>query len=169
MQRKGAPASALFFLVLIYVYHVQKLPALARRDPSRLWKTKAMKTTTTPAKVRRLVVRTKLPPFRQLCAIVRAIMTAHTTESEADLKERIKQRHVALGFRYSNLQIPRAMDAVDVALKRKPPARPPPSSPLPELAQQRDPPWRTSTRTGEWTSLRELVERFTKSRSDPLT
>lgn len=93
----------------------------------------------TKAKVR-LVHRTSYPTFRQLCAIVRATITQHPDDCEADLKEFIKRRHLRLGYAYSNDQIPRAMDAVERAMGRhlltpaQIAARRPPS-PLPEMAQ----------------------------------
>ncbi len=119
--------------------------------------------TATKAKV---VRRTTSPSFRQLCAIVRAVITQHPTDAEADLKEAIKQRHVALGYLYSNDQIPRAMDAVEQAMGRYFLATPTPreqSRPPPEMAQQIDPPWRTPRHApATWTRLRALIPRSNK-------
>ena len=61
---------------------------------------------------------TTYPAFRQLCAIVREMITAHPMAAAADLKDLIKRRHVRLGYRYDYQQIPRAMDAVERAMRR---------------------------------------------------
>ena len=89
------------------------LPALARRDSSYPWKTK-----TPEAKVP-----ATYPGFRQLCAIVRETLTHHPTATASDRKEAIKCRHVRLGLLYAPQQIPRAMDAVERAMRA---AGPPP-------------------------------------------
>jgi hypothetical protein len=133
---------------------------------SPLWKT--MKTQT--------AAKAKAPPsFRQLCLIVREVITRHPTDGEADLKEAIKLRCLQLGYRYNNQQIPRAMDAVERAMHRYflTPAqiaalRPPPRRS--EMTQQIDPPWRTITRgPPTWTSTKQLLDRLTSSPSAPPT
>jgi hypothetical protein len=117
------------------------------------------KPTTTEAKV---VPRTTVPSFRQLCAIVRQMCEEQPTASDADLLEAIKCRHVQLGYLHSIDQLPRALDAVERTLRRRvilPTylARPPTPSP-PELAQQVDPPWPGIHRQpSTWTRLGEII------------
>lgn len=115
-------------------------------------------TTTTKAKV---VPRTTVPSFRQLCAIVRQILEQHPTASDADLMELIKRRHVHLGYLHAIDQLPRALDAVERTMGRPvtlPTHLRPARSPLPEMAQQVDPPWRGARRqTSTWTSLGDIL------------
>ncbi len=109
----------------------------------------------------RIVAREKYPSFRQLCAIVRHILTTYPNECEADLKERIKLRHVSLGYLYSNDQIPRAMDAVERAVGRYVLTAEAPRPPINEMEHQIDPPWRAfDRRSSEWTNLKDLVRRL---------
>ena len=114
------------------------------------------------------------PRFRQLCAIVRQMITEHPTACAADLKDLIKRRHLRLGYRYNNQQIPLAMDAVERAMRRAgltigpvsvsvPMTRPPEA--------QQDPPWRRYERgPSRWTSTSDLATDLTTNlRSDRST
>jgi hypothetical protein len=111
----------------------------------------------------------KVPSFRQLCAIVRQVITTHPTDTATDLKDRIKCQHVTLGYRYNTRQIPRALDAVErtmgrdtltpaqIATLRPLRARPP---------TQADPPWPGTRGPSQWTRLTDCT---TNRRSDRST
>jgi len=61
---------------------------------------------------------TTYPGKRQLCAIVRQVLTANPTTCEAERKELIKRQHLTLGFLYDHREIPEAMDKVERAIAR---------------------------------------------------
>ena len=121
----------------------------------------------------RLVERTNVPAFTQLCAIVRQVITENPDACEAELKELVKLRHVTLGYLYDPRQIPRAMDAVERVMHRinltpdqVTALREAVTSSGTETTDQTDPPWGPyDRRPSPWTSLRELIEALsTRSR-----
>jgi hypothetical protein len=110
--------------------------------------------------------------FRQLCALARALLIQNPTISDAEWKEQIKRRVIALEFTYPEPLdvLDHAMSAVQRALKETLGPRPIDLPPLPTPSvrpQQDDPPWRRGQPPAGWTLLANLVANMNAAASAP--
>lgn len=102
------------------------------------------------------------PPigFRQLCAIARELLTDEPGIDDADWREAIKCRIIALGYTYppQPQTIPDAMARVERACSRPVPVLP---SPGRSVSPRRGPEWRPASCEprvdGQFTSLADLI------------
>ena len=110
-----------------------------------------------------------VPTFRQLCAVIKDVVTTHPNERGANLIEAIKVRLAQLTFTYDPDQLTRAFKAVERSLKVD--LVTPIEQPHPKLAPEpinADPPWRGYDRGRHgWVSAREVLESLTNQRRSP--
>jgi hypothetical protein len=110
--------------------------------------------------------------FRQLCAIARELLTQSPTINDAEWKEQIKRRVIALEFTYPEPLdlLETAMTAVQRALEQTLGRRPvelptPPAAPM--KPQQDDPPWPKGRPPAGWTLVAKLVKSMHVAASEP--
>jgi hypothetical protein len=103
---------------------------------------------------------------RQLYLVIRAVLKTHPDEDAGEIAALVKDRLRDLKIPWTPLQLHDALATID----RRPEPRVPQRPRENEMAQQVDPPWRAIRRgPSQWTSLRDLMARFTKRPSDPST
>lgn len=105
--------------------------------------------------------------FRQLCSVARELLEHEPNIDDADWREAIKCRIIALGYTYPPhpQTIPDAMARVERALSRPLPVPPAPGRSVPA---KRAPEWRPSSYEprvdGHFTSLADLIAALKKRR-----
>lgn len=99
--------------------------------------------------------------FHQLCAIARTVLEANPTITDAEWKDRTREKAAKQGYAEAPPDmLPRAMSQVEHALVRTLGPRPvdlPPAQPVTVKPQQDDPPWHRGKTPAGWAIVQRLM------------